>query len=535
MPGSGFNSTNMKIARDMLEACRFSYKMFAQTCTYPMDPFFESTGKPDDARTRLMASVHAAYKTSADVTKFDPVDYDLITAPNPSKGVVYRAGYNDNRYILFQPRALDRSISEHCGFDLSGQPVQYGGGNITTATGTARCGYFQGKTGMTKTWKQSGWPSWLGAVIYDPALNRVTVVFRGSRSGNAGRALTGAKFHSVGSPDWVTDMNILKGEEATKFHGAIMACGFYLAYESCKQSLVAAYRYAVGGAKPDAIYFTGHSLGGALAQLGYLDFVAGDTMSSIGVGRSHTWIPVQCFPLSAPPVIHGRSSHLKLAVDADVSQILHYFCEGDLVHCSRLVNTGLTTKTYLLNIGNKVLEVSHPLTEPVHIGSEIPLGNPKGFPDAHEPSEVFHSLHNVKSCGAFWPLFEFNHTAPSGPFISNLSHEGDNMREELMAALANSISPDRSLARAMQWKEVIKKDLKADLFVKNLLAWQTAVDVSEIEASKRSGKKPSKILQSQLDDMRALLIKGSKDSGSATSSAYWTLLQGLSAVQEQIS
>jgi|JI6StandDraft_1071083.scaffolds.fasta_scaffold69871_2 hypothetical protein len=42
MPGNGFRSTNMNTARALLEACRFSYKMFAQSCTYPMDPFFES-------------------------------------------------------------------------------------------------------------------------------------------------------------------------------------------------------------------------------------------------------------------------------------------------------------------------------------------------------------------------------------------------------------------------------------------------------------------------------------------------------------
>src|SRR4051812_38259106 len=35
---------DIETARIMLEFCRFAYKAYAQTCVYPMDPFYESHG-----------------------------------------------------------------------------------------------------------------------------------------------------------------------------------------------------------------------------------------------------------------------------------------------------------------------------------------------------------------------------------------------------------------------------------------------------------------------------------------------------------
>lgn len=66
-------------ALDMLEHCRFAYKAYAQTCAYPMDPFFESHGKGvwQGARDRLMEALHKRLGTSELVAKFDPVQYNI--------------------------------------------------------------------------------------------------------------------------------------------------------------------------------------------------------------------------------------------------------------------------------------------------------------------------------------------------------------------------------------------------------------------------------------------------------------------------
>jgi hypothetical protein len=535
MPGSGYNSHNIKLARAMLEACRFSYKAYAQSCSYPLDPFFESHGASDSARDRLMESVHADYKTSADAAKFDPVDYDLKKPPNPSEGVVYRGGVKDEPYILFQPRDLDKSIAHHTGFDLDGREVPHGGGAIGSASGRKRCAYFQGKTGMTKTWKTSGWPTWLGAVIYDPETNTVTIVFRGSRSGNGARALIGAKLKSKGSPDWVTDMNYLKSEDVEKFGGASLCCGFYYAYESAKRSIAAAYRSAVGVAIPSAVYITGHSLGGGLAQVAYLDFTCGDLAREITFAQSassgvNAWAPVQCFAISAPPVIIGRESHRKLAMDADATQILHYFCPGDAVHCSPLLDSARIPTA--MRAGNWVLEnFSHPLTDPVHVGCEIQLESNSSFPESHEPRDVYRGLHAGTLDPHFWPTFVYNHTADAGPYISDLTTGAP--VEALRDALEHSIPPDRALARAMLWRSVIKNESKAEAFTNDITTWQKAVNLAEELQTRNVSQSALNSVKASIKELRKSLVAGARSTGSmATSSSYWTLLQGLSVREE---
>src|SRR5687767_8398230 len=99
-------------ALEMLEYCRFAYKSYAQTCVYPMDPFYEAHGEGfvQGARDRVMAYVHDSLKLDDGSQKFDPIEYDLKRTPDPSKGIVYRGGVGKQPYILFQPRKLDNSI-----------------------------------------------------------------------------------------------------------------------------------------------------------------------------------------------------------------------------------------------------------------------------------------------------------------------------------------------------------------------------------------------------------------------------------------
>jgi hypothetical protein len=100
----------MLMARNCLELCRFAYKAYAQSCQFPMDPFYESWGPGfkvlESARDRLMAHIHDTLETpqSSDNRKFDPLLYFSRT-PNPHKGVVYQGGI-DSKYLKVVSGAL---------------------------------------------------------------------------------------------------------------------------------------------------------------------------------------------------------------------------------------------------------------------------------------------------------------------------------------------------------------------------------------------------------------------------------------------
>ncbi len=528
MPGSGYNSPNTKLARQMLDACRFIYKAYAQTCTYPLDPFFECHGDSDAPRSRLMEKIHAEYRTSSDVLKFDPVDYDLKKVPNPHEGVVYRGGIKTEPYILFQPLALDMSVNQVSGFDLDGKPVPYGNGPVA-GEGRTRCAFFQGKTGMTKTWPKSGWASWLGAVLYDPSAQTATIVFRGSRSGNGGRALLGAKLHSRGSPDWVTDMNYLKGEISSQFHNAEMSVGFLRAYESCTKSVLAAFKEAVGSAPLRAIYVTGHSLGGALAQVCYLDLTCGFLAQNLIYGRQ-ILAPITCFPISGPPIILGRESHEKIGLNADATQILHYFSAGDAVHCSPLLDTDLIPK--YMRMGNWMLEnFSHPMTNPIHLGTEIQLTTGSSFPESHEPRDVYKGLHGGTVDDRFWPEVKVNHLASVGPYITDLTCAG--AAEQLRKALAKSLTPEMALARALQWHSVIVSDANKSRATEEIGIYQKATNLLAELGSRRVSEVAELAVRNTVKELRQRLLEGLDSGGDATKACYWTMLQGL-AVQEYL-
>jgi hypothetical protein len=450
----------MVMARICLEYCRFAYKAYAQSCEFPMDPFYESWGPGfiklnlrATARERVMAHIHDRMQTPKgdDRRKFDPVGYLLETTPNPHKGVVYRGGIDD-KYILFQPRALDLQIKHAQGFDLMGRKVD--DGLSLNGNGQLRCGYFQGQTGMTQNHPNSGWSSYLGAVVYEPASQVAMIVFRGSRSGDGARALVGAQLKSKGSADWVTDMNHLKGMMVPNLGGSTLAVGFYKAYMSCVTSLVAAFKYACNGGTLRAVYITGHSLGGALAQNAYLDLACGELKLKLGLDGPE--VQKFCYPISAPPVCHGKESQHYLSLHADASSIRHYYNPKDMVHGCDLVDfngVGLDTATYITS-------KAHPMTTPYHLGSQTALDCSLGFPAAHEPEHVWRGMHKGRSDSGFWPEFRLDVTSPTKPSVTGLSDM--TLLPALKQALRESCSRDACLGRVDDWYTVVRKDSRKE-------------------------------------------------------------------------
>lgn len=549
---------NAQTALEMLEYCRFAYKAYAQGCVYPMDPFYESHGAGmwQGARDRVLARVHKLRGSAADLHKFDPIEYDLKTPPNPRDGVVYRGGTGDAPYILFQPRELDRSISFSKGVDLEGEDIAvtfqgvFGARTVLglehpDASGSKRCCYFQGKTGMTQTHPKAGWPSWMGAAIYDPDTQRLVVVFRGSRSGSGGRALGQALVSSVGSPDWVTDMNHLKEARVGRFSNATLSAGFWYAYESCQESLAAACLEAMHGRVPQEIIFTGHSLGGALAQCAYLDLAGGELLEKV-YAKIRKQVRVSCYAISAPPVVLGSKSKEKLELHiGEEAQVFHYFSPFDAVHNSKKVKTSAVTA-----VNSVVGVVTHPLTAPVHLGVEIPLKDcTLAFPDAHEPEEVRKGLvglirkeahMGLPADPGFWPTFDFN---PTGAWGMSVRPGEDwsvaTLAEHLKFALMTSVTEERARVRAQLWADVVKgsgkkkddyaalDDTEGDSFDAFTSACGLVAELSNPFTENRKQNK------SQLKALRNEMIKSYQGASGhkASSSVYYVMLQYLTAAQ----
>jgi hypothetical protein len=519
VPAYGLESRSINVARRCLEYSRFAYKAYAQSCQFPMDPFYESWGAgfklSTTARDRLMENIHDERETPKQDRKFDPLMYHLDRTPNPHHGVVYRGG-TDSNYILFQPRPLDLSINRAKAFDLEGDAVN-DGHQLAGATGTVRCGYFQGRTGMTENHPTAGWHSLLGAVLFDPTTRSATIVFRGSRSGDGARAMLGAQFKSRGSPDWVTDMNHLKGTQVGKYGGSTMACGFYFAYESCGDSLEAAFRWAVQGVKPRSIYVTGHSLGGALAQCAYLDLTCGPLGTVLGVQDGS--VAKYCFPLSAPPVCHGRTSQHWLSLHADAANIRHYYNPKDVVHACDLVVPGMHSK------GNSILGSAHPKTTPLHLGSQVALDCDEEFPNAHEPEYVWRGMNGGASDSGFWPVFGMNVVADSS-IITGLRDQ--TLMPDLKEALKHSCSLISCVTRAQQWESVIKKEERqkgADLDFQRFAQALDAINNTQVMRN-LSGQRTVQTLRREL-----VTSHGNPGKHSASSSVSYTLLLGLAVRQ----
>ncbi|NBD12352.1 lipase family protein [Corallococcus silvisoli] len=533
---------DVETALEMLEYCRFAYKAYAQTCTYPLDPFYEAhgAGKWQGARDRVMAHVHKLMDSDEDVRKFDPIEYNLTQLPNPSHGIVYRGGSAEEPYILFQPRELDRSISYVQGVALDGSDIW--GFDIHGAIGSKRCCYFQGKTGMTQTHPEAGWPSWMGAAIYDPDKQRMVITFRGSRSGKGGRALSQALVKSAGSPDWVTDMNHLKAVQVPRFSRASLACGFWYAYESCRESLEGAFLEALHHRGLKEIIFTGHSLGGALAQCAYIDMMGGELLSrSAAMQRLKKTVPISCYAISAPPIVLGRESAAKVSVHVGAMNIFHYFSPKDAVHHSAKVDfSGVTAVNSVVGFS------THPLTTAVHLGTEFPLeGCTAAFPDSHEPEEVRRGLvaaiasFRRMGLGAdpgFWPTFEFN---PCGAWGASVRHgwATGTLAENLKMALVSSVSDGGTQARAELWSEVIKGMESGGyrrLDDTNGAAFDSFGDavrlVGELSNPFTDNRAQNAL---ELKKLRTALLKSYEGASShkATSSVYFVMLQYLTAMQ----
>ena len=272
-----------------------AYQLYHQSVIWPLDPWYEVLARgATDRRANFMKQVHAYAQTlpaRSDKSLYagpasvggigkssathDPVlsNYSQIRPRDPAfsgDGAVFIA-IQAPSYLVDPIKVV--SVSRHTGAWVDQFP--YGPLHINLihdyGDGKDELVAFEGGTGSYKD-SDASW-SMMGFVLKRTRADAkwdAHIVFRGSRSGNATRALIGATagpFNGpAGNADWVTDMaSELKQDDTI---GGAVAVGFAASLKRCLGPLHHALQHLHQkyGA-PHSVQVTGHSLGAALANI----------------------------------------------------------------------------------------------------------------------------------------------------------------------------------------------------------------------------------------------------------------------------
>jgi hypothetical protein len=348
------------------DLCILAYQNYHQAVIWPLDPWYEVLARgASDRRALFMTAVHAlaAPATLADPTaiyggpmqtragfgasndKLDPIITNY-TQINPKLAAFTGDG---SKYLVLQvpdyiTANLRRVRLAHCASPNATTLVElqnYGAGSDEMIV-------FEGATGVLGS--AVGALSPMGFVLarYNDAGNEweAHIVFRGSRSGSAARALKQGLGGS-GNPDWVTDMAsafVTSASDVASVGGSA-ASGMVHAMQTCAPSLLAAlHALATGRGAPKKVHVTGHSLGAALASTlsAALTLTLQSSGSPLGKTvregalRSWPWESLQGWYFALPPT--GNKAFCDL-FNSKIESVAPY-CDGDpVVECSKSIGT----------------------------------------------------------------------------------------------------------------------------------------------------------------------------------------------------
>lgn len=279
-----------------LDLAIYAYQLHAQSMVWPIDPFYEEHAGPrGTSRPTLISLIRAWSATTPpgmyrgpgvlggqpDNPTLDPIIYDYSRLHPWSDAI----SNNDGRWTEYlTPRAITARIRDVYvsaralgTSDIVVTKLAPGRNDADADAEDVLCA-FEGGTGDKGERGQPALYSLMGFVLardtrdggYD-----VHVTFRGSRSGDALRAVTGAfsDHDANGNPDWVTDLGWDVVSASTGADDITMVGGVHRGFaRSMRYSLPTAFAcfetiaQLRGGVSPTNIYVTGHSLGGGLAQ-----------------------------------------------------------------------------------------------------------------------------------------------------------------------------------------------------------------------------------------------------------------------------
>ncbi len=287
-----------------LDLSILAYQIYGQSLVWPYDPYYEEmAGRRDDVmqnvrdwatkKGREQTATNAGLNSIrgpgvlggfADNATHDPILYNYSRI-DPWNNALTNANGKWTEYLT--PRAITGRIKDaYICFRPAGEPVTSVSINkipvrnkrpSPDASDTLLV--FEGGTGDKGEPGRPASQSLMGFVLVRDKANGgfdIHISFRGSRSGSAGRAVIEAfsDGSASGNPDWITDLGY--NRLASRQGGAIISTtgrvhrGFAQAMRSILPRLMPCLGKAAdlkAGRAPANIYVTGHSLGGALAQV----------------------------------------------------------------------------------------------------------------------------------------------------------------------------------------------------------------------------------------------------------------------------
>lgn len=329
-----------------LDLSILAYQLYGQSLVWPFDPYYEEMGgkrkatidkvKAWAARTGKIQQKQPlgikGYRGPGILNGFDdnpthdPIIY-RYSQINPDADTLTNAAGTWTEYLT--PKSITAKIGavevcyrpagrsgQHVSLDKVARPSAAG---RSSRTDTLLA--FEGGTGDKGEPNRPPSQSLMGFVLvrkkpadgYD-----LHIAFRGSRSGSAGRAVIEALSdnEAKGNPDWITDLGY---NRLTSGQGGAHISTVGTVHRGFAQSMNSIFpalfkclqtaRKRMGAAAPDTIYVTGHSLGGALAQMLVAAVLEGNRYGPSGKGRampkelhSWPWTEVKLITYGAPRV-----------------------------------------------------------------------------------------------------------------------------------------------------------------------------------------------------------------------------------------
>jgi len=325
-----------------------AYQLYGQTLLWPFDPYYEEPKSRNGSRKRLIKKIRAwAKATGAEQTK-SGAELGGYRGPGVLGGFADNASHDPIIYRYNQLYPWSRSITR----DARKWTEQLAPGKITdqisdvfmcyrktgqsatsvavqrvvSSRSKAAAGArdvllaFEGGTGDKGEAGRAASQSLMGFVLLRHLPGRkgydVHIAFRGSRSGSIPRAI-GKAFsdeNAAGNPDWITDLGYNRigpnnGGRHISAKGTVHR-GFARSIKSILPNLfrcLGKTAKLASGRRPNNIYVTGHSLGGALAQHFISAVLMGGSYGPSGKGkampkalRGWPWQQIKLISFSAP-------------------------------------------------------------------------------------------------------------------------------------------------------------------------------------------------------------------------------------------